>query len=412
MQTRSGWLALLLTAGVALAPTVGRAQEEVPFADPQIPLPIYHDRASKGGFYAAAEFVFYRMDNPIRHQIIAIRGLEDFDGTIIRDINSIFVPTPGGPLMVNPGNPPQGILLGSGTIALDAQQVSGPLSYQPGVKVSVGWRFEDGVTAEFSWLQLTQAKYNAVATLVPASLNVNQFFVDSFLFSPVFNYPSDFAGPARKVLAGNDFAAYGIWNGAAVESISFVQRYTQYDLTFRIPIVDSEYCRCYGLVGARHTYLWERFAWRTVSQDLLSEAGQDDVALYSNVVSNQLYGVTVGVGSDWYIGKAFGLVLDLKAIGNVDIVHEIAKYERADLSIGNKRAKRDYTLAPELDGDLSVFWYPFEGIEVKAGYNLIEIFNTVASRAPVDFNYSLDPHWDKGVQRFMDGFHIGIGFIF
>ena len=41
---------------------------------------------------------------------------------------------------------------------------------------------------------LTQAKYSAVASLVPPSLNAGANLADSFLFSPVFSFPNDFAG--------------------------------------------------------------------------------------------------------------------------------------------------------------------------------------------------------------------------
>src|SRR5438105_13271306 len=85
MRTRTGWLALLLTAGVALAPTGGRGQE-VPPADPVFPLPLYHDRPEKGGLYVDGEFVFFKQTNPLRPQPIATRGLLDFDGSITADL--------------------------------------------------------------------------------------------------------------------------------------------------------------------------------------------------------------------------------------------------------------------------------------------------------------------------------------
>ncbi len=417
MRTRTSWLALLLTAGVALAPTGARAQE-VPPPDPVFPLPLYHDRPETGGIYAASEFLFMRQNNPLKHQIIAVRGLEDFDGTITRDLNQIFVPTPGGQLMINPdpAHPIRGLFLGSGRTALDAEQAAGPLSYQPGFRITLGWRFRDGLAIEASWMTLLQAKYQAVATLVPPTLNPGQFFTETFLFSPVYNFPNEFAGPPMKLAVGGPFAAYGIWNGASIEEIIFVQRYTQYDITARVPIFENEYCRSYGLIGGRHISLWERFKWRTVAEDVDGIAGQDDVALYSNVVSNQLYGVDVGIGSEvyWGIGgQGFGINLDLRAAAMVDIVHEIAKYERADFSIESKRAKRDYQVAPELEAELNFTWYPIEGVQVRVGYDLFALFNTISAPQPVSFNYGgLDPAWKRESLRWFDGFQAGIAFIF
>src|SRR5438128_7231959 len=116
MRTSTIWLALLLTVGVALAPTGVRAQE-VPFADPQIPLPLYHDRPEKGGFYAAGEFLFFRQTNPLKDQIIAVRGLLDFDGSITADLNGItFVPTTGA-VIIQPGTPQVGTFIGTGAPA-------------------------------------------------------------------------------------------------------------------------------------------------------------------------------------------------------------------------------------------------------------------------------------------------------
>src|SRR5262249_47929863 len=63
-------------------PRVVRFQEVPMVTDPTFPLPLYHDRPEKGGFYAAAEFLYWKMKNPLDNQIIAVRGLLDFDGSI------------------------------------------------------------------------------------------------------------------------------------------------------------------------------------------------------------------------------------------------------------------------------------------------------------------------------------------
>jgi hypothetical protein len=404
-----GWLALLLTAGVALAPSGVRGQE-VPPPDPQFPIPT--GRPDKSGFYTGIEFVFFRQTNPLKHQTIAFRGLLDFDGSITADLNGTVVTPIGAPTQIVPGQPVVGNFLGSHAPALDAQQASGPISYQPGFRLTAGWRFQDQSAIEFSWMTLTEAKYSAVATLVPPGLQAGPLLTETFLFSPVFNFPNDFAGPPLKIALGNPLAAFGIWNGASVMSISFTQRLSQYDLNGRIPIFDTDYCRCYGILGVRHISLWERFNWRTVSEDFSGAAGQDDVALYNNIVSNQMYGFDVGCGSEWYIAHGFAATLDVSAAGMVDFVHEIAKYYRADFFIGNKRAKREYKLVPEVEAKVAVYWYPIEGVELRCGYDLMALFNTVAAATPVSFNYGgLDPPYQQSY-RLIDGVFGGIAFIF
>jgi hypothetical protein len=428
MRTRCVWLALLLGAGAVLVPAAARGQE-VPPADPVFPLPLYHDRPERGGFYAAGEFLYFRETNPLHHQLIAIRGLTDVDGSVVADLNGIIIQGTGGPPLIIPNPTPglenffglfgvpfaaptSGTFLGSGAPALWADDAGGPGSYQPGFRLTGGWRFHDGSAIEVSWMSLVEARYSAVATLIPQGLNIGPLHTESFLFSPVFNFPNDFAGPAEKIALGNPYAVYGIWNGASVMSIDFLQRFSQYDIQGRCPIFETDHCRCYGLIGVRHVDMWERFLWRTVSEDFQGQAGQNDVALYTNIVSNQMYGPTVGIGDEYYIGHGFSVSLDLRAAGMIDFVHEIAKYERADFTTGSKRGKRDYTVVPELQANLNVWWYPIEGVEIRAGYELASFFNTMAAPDPISFNYGgLDPQWQRQY-RFMDGFNAGISFIF
>jgi hypothetical protein len=410
MRTRTGWLAWLLTVGLACVPTGVRGQEPGR-PDPVYPLPL-NDQLHKGGFYAAADFVMFRQDNPLKHQIIAVRGLLDFDGSITADLNGTVITPINGPPIIIPGQAKPGTFIGSGATALSADDAGGPLSYQPGTRLTAGWKFRDGSTIELSWLFISEAKYAAVATLVPPSLNPGPLLADSFLFSPVFNFPNEFAGPDNKLAIGNPRAAFGIWNAATVMGITFVQRFDQWDLGGRIPVFETDYCRCYGWVGARHASLWENFKWRTVAQDFNGQAGQDDVAIYSDVVSNQMYGVDIGVGTEWYLAHGFSVSLDGKAAAMVDMVHEIAKYERSDFVIANKRAKREYTFVPEFTGAINVWWYPIEGVEIRVGYEIMEFINTIAAPEPVSFNYGgLDVDY-KRTARFFDGFNIGIGFIF
>jgi hypothetical protein len=434
MGTRTGWLALLLTAGVLLAPTrlcaqsqqtddgsaagprllnlIARGQvgDEVPPGDPQVPLPLYSHPGS--GFYAGAEFEFWKQTNPLKDQVIAVRGLVDFDGSITAALNGVpFQPT-NGPIVIVPGQPIVGAFIGSGQPALLASDAGGPGSFEPGVRLFAGWLFQNQVAVEFSYMTLAEAKYGAVATLVPPSLNGGPNLVNTFLFSQVYNFPPEFAGAPNKLAIGNPFAAYGIWNAASVESISFVQRYDEYNLGARIPIFDTDFCRAYGLVGGRHVALWERFTWRTISENFDGSSDATDVAIYSNVVSNEMYGVYIGSGMDWWLGHGFAVSLDGKVDILADFVHEIAKYERGDLAIASKRSRREYEFVPEFDASVNIWWYPFEGVQVRAGYNIMEFLNTISSPDPVNFNYGgLDATWIS-TSRFFEGFNFGISFIF
>lgn len=531
MHTRTGWLVMLLTAGATLASAAAaRAQSfEVPAADPVFPLPLWHRNAEKGGFFAAGEFVYWRQTNTLKPQVVAVRGFSDTDGSLqiarnalnpfaIDPITGITltqtVPNPNDPTMTLtipiPVAPPvPGAFFGSGLPALNTEQLQGPNTYQPGWAMTLGWKFGDNVTMEFSWRHLAESRYNAVASVVPPNYNIGRNGEDQFLFSPVHNFPPEFAGPPNKLGVANPAAvasssasisispvfgiasplffpfgfflafptafainasatqngvvsvpqaAYGIWNAATTMSIDFVQRYDQYDLVGRIPLYQNDCSRWWVTMGGRHVWFWERFKWRTVSVANLNPgsgatvtltnggtpaqilpngtiigatpplftiaagavagtapalAGADDVAIYTNIVSNRLYGPTVGCGSEWYLGWGLSFSLDLRASLFVDVVKERARYEREDKAIANKRARQEYTLVPELDAIANIYWYPIEGVELRAGYDFMNFFNTVASPRPVDFNYgALAPVYERGTYRFIDGFHAGIAFIF
>jgi hypothetical protein len=419
MRTRTSWLALLLSAGVALAPGGARGQDYFP-PDPVVPLPLYHDRPETGGLFVAGEFMFFRQTNPLKPQTVAFRGIRDFDGSINADIHGTTIePLNGGPPFILPNENfrTPGAFIGSAADALNTQQVRGPQTFEPGFKITMGWRFEGGATFEASWFSLLETKYNAVASIAPPSFNPGVNLADSFITSPVFNFPNDFAGPANKIALGNPGAAFGIWDAASVMTEVFVQRFDQFDMTARIPIVESDCNRCYGLIGPRVVWIWENFKWRTVAEDFTGQSEQDWAANYSNTTSNALWGAHVGFGDEWRLGDSpmgtFSLSLDLNAAAFMDFVHEEAKYERQDFFTASKISHREVKPAGELEAQLNLWWYPIEGVQIRIGYDAMGFFNTVASPYPVDFNYSLGQNlWRDGEFRFIDGVNLGIGFIF
>src|SRR5262245_51418455 len=96
MRTRTSWLVGILTAGMALAPAAGRAQEVPPADHPILPLPLFHDHPERGGFYAAGEYLYWRQTNTLKPQTIAVRGFDDVDGSlqVARNFLNPFVVDP------------------------------------------------------------------------------------------------------------------------------------------------------------------------------------------------------------------------------------------------------------------------------------------------------------------------------
>jgi hypothetical protein len=396
MRTRTFLLFWLLAAGMALYPLAaarGQGTYEVPQPDVPIPVPLGHDRMETGGFFVTGEYVMYRQTNPLQHQPIAVTGFFDADGSITGHV---------------------GKFVGSGKPVLFADDVGGPATYQPGFRVGAGWRFEDGSSVEISWMNLLEANYGAVETLARPHFFGGRHLENTFLSSPVFNFPAEFAGPDKKVDAGNAGATFGIWNAASVMSLNFIQRTEEVAATFRVPIFDTDCWRCYGLVGPRFFWEWERFAWRTVDYDTAGDVPQPNwVGLYTNIVSNRMYGAFIGCGNEWYCGHGFAVSLDTQVAGYLDYVREIAKYETGMKDgIANRRSKIDYNVVPEVRANLNLWWYPVEGVQVRLGYDLMAFFNTIAAPNPVSFNYGgIDPAWQSQT-RFYDGINAGIAFIF
>jgi hypothetical protein len=373
MRKQTGWLAMLLVAGMALAPSTGRAQTnvldyDVPRDPHPFPLPLYHDRPETGGLFVAGEFIYWKQTNPLGNQVIATYAEADAPIVALR-------------------------------ASADDQE-----TFVPGWHVALGYRFRNGLVAQVDWYKLHDAVVTSGATLVQ---NGNfQPPVINFLFSPVFNFPTDFVG--------NE--ADGIWQNADEMTIKWIQRFDRWDLAFRVPVCETEYSRTYALTGFHHVWMWERFGWRTVDRADDGNADPQDVAEYSSILSQPMYGVYCGCGQECFFGqdcKSFGLTFDVRAAVMVDFVRNLVKYERADEAVGSKRNRRLYRTVGELEAQINLWWYPIEGVVCRVGYDCMAFFNTAHIPNPVDFNYlGLSPQIETRALRLIDGLNLGIGFIF
>jgi hypothetical protein len=218
-------LALALAPGLAPAQSQQFVQQYAP-ADPQLPIPLGSTRPEDGGFYTYGKALLYRQSNPLREQLVAVRGLFAYDtggqqvlvsvpafrpvipGTSIPALLPGDVPDPshdttappgggGGTQVINglvitfppiitggvpmvqgqfvinnsvqqlPGLFTQPGFAGSGQTALDVDNLRTRNPYQPGFELGVGWKFGDGSAVYLSWLYLTEVQHRAAATLAP-----------------------------------------------------------------------------------------------------------------------------------------------------------------------------------------------------------------------------------------------------
>jgi len=98
----------------------------------------------------------------------------------------------------------------------------------------------------------------------------------------------------------------------------------------------------------------------------------------------------------------------------VDIVNTRAKYEFTTKNQPpvSKRSRKQYTLVPELQANLGINYYPFEGVEIRLGYDVMAFFNTISSPVPVSFDWmGVDPGY-QSTFRLLDGFNAGFALVF
>ncbi len=395
MRTRLSrlfWIGVLM-----LAPGVARAQDVQTYEVPPVPYTgaFSHPRYEQGGFYTILEGLYWRTNRPLASQQVAVRGFVDVDGSITGTT---------------------GQFVGSHAEALNVDQLQGPGTWQPGLRLGLGWRFEGGTVLTANWWHLQTSRYSVSATLAPPGLQGGPNLADTFLFSPVFNFPVNYAGNSFNVFPGNPGATFGIWNAASLEQISYVQRFDMVDLIARIPVWQSDCYRMYGLLGPRGATLYDQFKWRTVDADINGLSNNGTIADYRNNTSNLLYGVALGFGNELYLGNtpigSFSISVDLEIAGYMDFVKGRANYELADRTTSARRARNIFAMVPSTDGRISFHWFPWEAIEFQVGYDFFAFFNTYASPYPIDFNVgNINPSWSP-VSRLLQGVHFGIGIVF
>jgi hypothetical protein len=444
MRNRWIGLGLVLCFGVAMTSNSVQAQPlyDVP-GNASFTTPVLgHDRPESGGFYTALEFVLLHQSRQIGSQVVGVRGLIDSTGLISSTVQRQFIVSATGavtPILTTVRGIP-GTFLGSRTIALSTDNL-GRTTYEPGTRLTLGYRFDDGFSLSLSYMHLFDAKYNASASLVPpffrnvlnspAVRNPNGdppatgtiTLADSYVTAAVFNFPTNYAGPQVKTQFdtnttdedGNNPAGltYGIWNAASNMDILLTQRFDNADITGRMPVYATDYSRTYALAGARFSWFFERFRWRTTSLDINGGGGPQDVAVYSNTLSQRMYGAFLGAGNEIYLTEGFAASVDTTGALLLNIVKQRAKYELGDRSTQAKRSRNFFTVVPNANIAGNLWWYPIPNVQLRLGYQGQFYFNTKYMDKPISFNYgAIDPAYETKFLRFVHGINFGLGLTF
>ena len=314
----------VLAAVVAVAwPTTASAQEagfQTPLnSDPVIPIPT--GQSGQPGFYTGMEFVMLFQTKAIGNQLIASRGIVDTTGNIS-------------------GFP--GTFIGTGQPALSTNQMGSGGTGMPGFRLEIGYKFDTGTRIYVNYMQTYDAHYSAGAS----GIGLNGFsarpdLADTFLYSPVYNFSQAFNGAQLKTsfdTTGNGgFNTVGIWNGATQMDTKFTQRFQQAEpRSVRTPMFAT------GL--QQHSTV----GWWSILLDLrkvlLANRGHrqhrqrwpQNTAVYTNNLSQRMYGAFVGCGHEVYLGNMFSASLDLTAAGFMDVIKGRAKYKLGDDSTESK----------------------------------------------------------------------------
>lgn len=374
---------------------------------PTLPLPIGPYQHDGSGFYTGIEFLMMHQTRALGKQEIASRG---------------FVPSFDFPQ----GGYTGGVPKGSGTVALRSDQM-GDTSFTPGYRLTLGYRMQDGTSFSISWMHLQDVKYSGGAGSQGFDFRDVRNGDNSFLFSPVFNFSSNFAGAPNRVIAnvpGVGSAPVtgllnGIWNGATDMTILFSQRFDNYDLAGRMPVFETENARSYAIAGARFAWIWERFQWRTSNLNYTGdstsgfqvESSPQFAATYSNALSQRMYGPMFGAGHEVYLGSGFGIGCETTLAPLLDVAKQRAKYERDDRTTQSKRSWIDNTVTLNANIAVNVTWQPFEGMTLRAGWNAYNFFNTYYMEKPVGFNQgAIDPVYGTQVYRLLHGLNVGLAY--
>jgi hypothetical protein len=377
--------------------------------DAPTPLPTGSTRPEDGGPFVALDFLYWRQTNILRGQNIAFYGFVDVDGSINQALRGTNTP---------------GVFFGPRTLAFDVSQVSGPNDYEPGFRLSAGYRFGDGSALTYSWTHLFEHRTQAlVSTVAPIGLQFSPDFTNSFITAFVFNFPGQYSGagtagssaPAPNVGVGNPLAAYGIWNAAGLMIQEFIQRFEGHDLLYRFPVYENEDYRLSGIGGASFAWIWEGYKWTTVDIDINGDSGPDTTAIYRNVTSNRMYGFSLGCSQECYLGHGFAAQIDILGSMYIDFVREKSRYNLGAKFVGpiSKRTKSEWSPVPSAHGILSTVWYPIEGVQISFGYDALAFFNTLGAPQPIDFNYSsVSPKYEHIPVRLLDGLTFSISFSF
>lgn len=464
MSRRTKWIIGAVAALLGATPAMAQGPAGTMNYGPpvhELPIPLMWDQRDEG-FYFSAEALVMRINNTLNGQTVAKRGFIDRDGSIVGNpdggtVDVFDTNTPPNyftTLFVERG--PAGARYGSQAEALNTNQISSE-QWQPGTRLTLGYRFRNGMALEASYSSLTKSRQSVTAGTVPRSGSTAQDNADSFLYGDYFNFSPYFAGPNREMisnvflltlppgttgavglnpvpldlvnLGGFAVPAYGITNGAEYWTMSELLSIHTTELNLRVPVAQFEGTRTYWTGGLRYISFTERFRM-TVEDHGFPTGINTTIPFVDGFSDNEtrpewslrytvkqkdiFYGLQTGVGGEAYIASGFAVSLDAK-IG-VLAQHSKAStvLQRLDLvsDIGVIHSNNQFNIAGLVQGGAYLWWYAHEGITFRVGYEYMGILGARRITDPIDYDWGRMNPQGSNTLLSVDGFNMGVSFTF
>lgn len=458
----SKWIIAAVAAVLGASPVMAQGGSGTySLASPQheIPMPLAWGEKDEG-FFFSAEAAVMRINNRMNNQVVAKRGFIDRDGSIVGNpdggIINIFDTTPTYFTTLFRERGPAGAVYGSQDVALETGMLSAE-NFQPGSRVTIGYRLRSGTTFEFSYMGITKQRQSVTAGIVPGNGSTGADGANAFLFGDYYNFSPYFAGPTREIisnvylqpippgtganlqlatvpldlqnLGGFAVAAYGITNGAEYWTMSELRSIHTMELNMRVPVSQFEGTRTYWTGGLRYISFTERFRM-TVEDHGFPDALNTGIPFQTGVIDSEtrpewslrytakqkdlFYGVQTGAGGEAYLMNGFAVSLDTK----VGVLAQHSKtstvLQRLDLinDIGNTHSTNLFNVAAMFQGGAYLWWYAHEGITFRVGYEYLGIYGARRLTDPIDYDLGrLTPNIRSGLLS-LDGFVMGVSFVF
>lgn len=459
MSRRIKWLFAAAVALLGAAPASAQYQlGTTNLAAPvhEIPLPVaWGDRDE--GFYFSAEAAVMRINSALRGQNVARRGYVDLDGSIRGNPNGGIVDILDGggnyvtTLWTERG--PAGAIYGSQEVALNTDEVNKD-QFQPGTRITFGYRMRSGITIEASYMGLTKARSAATSGIVNPSQNAGNDGANAYLYSGFYNFSPYYAGPQREIisdvwlqtlppnnlgtyqpvnlpadvqnLGGFAVSAYGITNGFELVQISQLLSIHTAELNMRVPVLQVEGTRTYWTGGFRYISTMERF--RMVIEDqgfpdalggpfgggIIDNEQRNEWSLrYTTKQRNNFYGLQTGVGGEAYLFNGFAVSLDSK-------IGVLAQANRSSVTLNRldsveglvKRTQNYFNMAGLFQGGAYLWWYAHEGVTFRVGYEYLGILGARRMTDPIDYDLGRLSPTARNSYLSLDGFVMGVSFTF